>query len=224
MDNRILAWLAAALLASLAPGTAAAAGDLATIPYRWVFESLEAFHRLQPADRVIVETAIESSLPGVPPTDILLTMEEGGQVHEFRPDPQGRVEFPFREDWSAAGLVLQSNQPAGSLSFRFGAALKPPVGTRLTYRELMDAGRQYRELMHALAKAFEEAPPSIQGLVVQFEPGSPGWVVLKDAQGGRRLDTDAEGRVQVPDDPALWEEDPDVVLSAPAQGLFPWFK
>lgn len=218
---------AAAMAASLAlalPGTGPEAAETAALPYGVVYRMLSTMQEAGELDKLVRSTRITSELAGVEPPEIRITLDDRGQVHEFRPDAQGNVAFPVRADWNDAGLVLQTNQPAGSLALSFGFTAKPLASTQLAWRDLMGIAHQFRVAIAASMRSSGKAAPDIAGLQVQFGPDAEAGLAILAAAGRQAHPADAEGIVWLPDDPALWSENPQVELTRVPVAIVPWVR
>jgi hypothetical protein len=67
---------------------------------------------------VSVPARVQSTLEGVQPIEIRLTLRDGDQMHRFPVNRFGEVRLPLRADWRDAGRQIVSNQPKGTLTVR----------------------------------------------------------------------------------------------------------
>jgi hypothetical protein len=51
----------------------------------------------------------------------------------------GRVNMPFRQDWSDAGAVIRTNQPKGRVVVSLNFISRVPPGVRMSYAQLTEA-------------------------------------------------------------------------------------
>lgn len=218
---------AAAILAGLVLSPQvppAEAAETAALPYGVVYRMLLTVQEAGDLDKLVRSTRITSELADVEPSDIRITLDDRGKIHEFRPDGQGNVVFPLRADWNDASLMLQTNQPAGSLALSFGFAAKPLASTQLSWRDLMGITHQFRVAIAASMRNSGEPAPDIAGLRVQFAPGA-GWGLAVITEAGRQTHApDAEGIVWLEDDPARWSENPRVELADIPAAIVPWVR
>jgi hypothetical protein len=209
-----LSWFSATLLAQ----------ETASLPYRVVYRQLKTLEELEKLDKLFHSVRFESSLEGVAPTDIRISLEDGSQTFAFTPDVNGNVELPLRADWNEADLVLHTNQPKGSLAIRFGFAARPLAGTQLRYRDLMEIRRQFEQALAGLAGSVNAPAPSVKGLEIRFKP-APDAAVVVLGSGGRQVHrADGRGLVRLSEDPALWEENPETVLAQLPEAVGPWME
>jgi hypothetical protein len=220
---RVSACLSALLLLAGA-GRPALGQETASLPYAVVYRMLTDLRDVGDLDRLYRSTVITSTREGVSPADIRITLDDGTRTHEFTPDGQGNVSFPLRADWDAAGLVLHTNQPAGSLALGFGLAARPLTATRLPYRDLLEIARQFGRGIAASMRASGEPTPDIAGLQLRFPPGAAVRLVVLAAGGEREFVADDAGSVWLPDDAALWAENPEVRLDRLPEAIVPWVR
>jgi hypothetical protein len=214
----VLALLAAMPLLGFGP--LLAAQETAELPYRVFYRQLQLVQDLERFDKLVHDMGIESTA-GVAPTEIRLTIEDGTKTYEFRPDAQGRVELPLRPDWSEADLVVHTNQPKGTLGLRFGFGARPLAATRMRYRDLMDIRRQFQQALAGAAGTTGETLPNLTRLQLQFEPSPHAGVTILAAEGRQVYPADAEGAVELAEDAALWEENPEIVLDSLPKAVVP---
>jgi hypothetical protein len=209
-----LSWFSPALTAQ----------ETAALPYRVIYRQLQVLQDLDRLDKLFQSVRFASNSGDVAPTDIRLTIVDGSKTYEFTPDANGNVELPLRADWNEANLMLQTNQPRGSLSVRFSLAARPITATRLRYRDLMTIRRQFEQAFAGLAGSMGETAPPVAGLVIRFKPSATAGVVILAASGRQDHEADGEGVVRLPEDPALWAENPEVVLDSLPEAVAPWRK
>lgn len=209
-----LSWFSATLLAQ----------EMASLPYRVVDQQLKNLKDLEKLDKLFHSVRFESSLEGVAPTDIHISLDDGSRTYEFTPDADGNVELPLRADWNEANLMLHANQPKGSLAIQFGFAARPLAGTQIRYRDLMEIRRQFEQAWAGLAGTVNAPVPGVRGLEIRFKPASAATVVVL-ASGGRQVHrADGKGIVRLPEDPILWEENPEAVLAQLPEAIGPWME
>jgi hypothetical protein len=209
-----LAWFSAALRAE----------ETASLPYRVVYQQLQTLKDLDRLDKLFHTVGFESTLEGVAPPDIRITIEDSSRKHEFTPDANGDLDLPLRDDWSEANLTLHTNQPRGSLSIRFGVAARPLASTRLRYRDLMEIRRQFEQAFAGLARAANETAPRIAGLEIRFKPSATAGIAILAAGGRQVHEADGEGVVRLSEEPVLWEENPETVLDSMPEAVTPWLE
>jgi len=213
------------LAAVPAPGLGATtpAGEGEGLPYRMYYESRQAAHSLEHLDKLIADIGFFSDLEGVPPNDIRLMIDDGHAVHEFMLDERGHADIPVRADWNDADLTIRTDGSGGTVSFGFGFAARPLPATRLRYRDVMDIGRQFGEAMTRMTAAVGEPAPDIRGLEFRFDPAAGARVTILAGGGDQVSEGGADGIIRLAEDPALWEQNPEVVFSALPQSITPWF-
>lgn len=202
--------------------TASQAQETAALPYRVVYQQLQLLQGLDRFDKLQHGMSFFSTSDDVPPTDIRITLDDGAKHYEFTPAPDGSLDLPMRADWNEADLVLHTNQPRGSLSMRFGIAARPLAATQLRYRDLMEIRRQYEEAFADLARVANETAPHVVGLTLRFKPSGAAGLVILAAAGRQVHAADAEGVVQLTEEPALWAENPETVLDSVPEDVLPW--
>lgn len=83
------------------------------------------------SEMIAVTTHVRSTLHGVKPPEIRLTLDDGEQTHRFPIDRRGHVRVPLRADWRDENRQIVSNQPQGTLALevvgveRFGGEADP---------------------------------------------------------------------------------------------------
>jgi hypothetical protein len=200
---------------SAAPG----AQETASLPYRVVYQQLQTLDRLDKLQHVVT---VNSTSSDVAPTDIRITIDDSTKRFEFTPDASGSVDLPIRADWNDADLELKTNQPKGSLAIRFSVGARPLASTHLRYRDLMEIRRQFEQAFAMLARTVNEVPPRMAGIEIRFNPSAKAGVVILAAGGRQVHEADGEGIVRLPEEAALWAENPDTVLEAMPELVAPW--
>ena len=209
------------------PSPPAKAAVTTSVAYADIFPLLAALESVAPLDRVEATLTLKSNLPKVRPQDIHLSLEDNSGRHVFKPDADGRITLPVRADWRDAGLVLHSNQPQqpdGSpgteLSLTMHFAIPPKQ--MVDYAWLRESVRQMQQAMDAFPENAVPGDGKVEGLVLQFPPGSDARVHIASEVQPESYTAGPNGVVRIPIIKSLEEENPPVELSMQAARVGPW--
>ena len=151
------------------------------------------------------------------PADFRLQLKVGGKVLPVAVGPDGQIDLPFRQDWTDAGAVLQSNQAKGVVDVSMSFDARTPPGTRMSYAQLAESAPVLERGIDEMAGLASFMAPDVETLVLKFEqPGHTAVLTLPDGKK-KSWKADAKGRLEMP-----WEKKwlaGMVELSAPLKGI-----
>lgn len=213
--------------APLLPKAPASAPATTSVGYADVFPLLAALEAVAPLDRVEANLTLTSILPQVRPQDIQLVLEDDTGRHVFKPGADGRISLPVRPDWRDAGLMLRSNQPQqpdGSSTTELSLMLEfaTPPELVVEYAWLRESTRQMQLAIDALPENAVPGDGEVQGLILQFPPGSDASVRVASQVWPETYTAGSKGVVRLPISELLEQENPHVELSMKAVRLGPW--
>ena len=187
-------------------GTACAFAFAALAPVARAAEvEYAALHRtLEPARatagfaRLRAVQRIESKLPGVEPAAITIAIRGRAGRVEVPIAADGTLALPVDAATLAENPVVETNQPAGSLTLTVSIELSKPRSSRIACAEIEAALADADRLLEQ-----QGSDARVRG--VEFVlPADAGAVTLRGGDDGERvLVPDAEGRVIVMRDPEL---------------------
>jgi hypothetical protein len=165
---------------------------------------------------------IRSNDENVRSADIILSLNDGQQVHHFPIDQQGVVDFPLREDWRTADFLVESNQPAGTLKLDTGFGIKLLKAKQLTYRLLMDCAEQIQQALALQARITGQNPPRVVGLIFNFTPGDPASISIAAGSGEQMYSSVGNNVIRLEIDEALLADNPIVSFERLPINIQPW--
>jgi hypothetical protein len=192
-----------------------------TVPYDALVPMIEAVETVTDLDRIEVTVIVRSRKRDVDPEDILLFLDDGDTRHTFTVGQYGDVAIPLRDDWREAGLLIESNQPAGTLDLQVTFILKTLPGTRVEYAWLWETVRQLDVAVSAMQGVQAAPPGEVVGLIFEYRPGERGEVIAGEGPGAATLTADERGVLRLELTEAMLEENPTLVFRPLPQRLVP---
>jgi hypothetical protein len=179
--------------AALAPVARAA-----EVEYAALHRTLEPARAMAGFARLRAVQRIESKLPGVEPAAITIAIRGRAGRIEVPVAEDGTLALPVDAETLAENPVVETNQPAGSLTLTVSMELPKPRSSRMACAEIEAALADADRLLEQ-----QGADARVRG--VEFVlPADAGAVTLRgDGDAERVLVPDAEGRVIVMRDPEL---------------------
>ena len=213
-------WLT--LIFLLATGPVAA--EWRDIPYADVAKMPLA---LKSADPQGIYTASYRAVPAEDktslPANLKFQIKTGQQLIAVVMQPDGRVDFPIRQDWVDGGASIQVNQPKGSFRMSFSMDARTPPGTRMSYGQLAESAPVLERGIKQMAGLMSFFAPKVKTIQLLFDGGTPQTATMTWSDGKTQTwKTDAGGKIRLPWEPS-WSGAL-VVLSAPLKGVGPELK
>ncbi len=202
------------------PTLAHAGSAVAVLSYASILPLLEASRSTQSLDRVEAVATVHSRLPGVAPSDIELSLDDGEVVHRFPVGTHGEVELPVQPGWAESGAQLVTNQPPNSMDLQLTVHMHPPPSRQVDYAWLWESMGQVDEALDRLARAGASGGEVI-GVQFEFAPGTAGAVRIGAGDAARVLHADASGVLSLPLDPDRLAANPAVALEPMPRNLRP---
>jgi hypothetical protein len=141
------------VLAAWLLGGGAARAENAAVPFarlagfRGAFDAVPAAQR----DKLIFLLSI-GHVDKTNHAPIRAWVDDGGKRIEIPVGADGVVTLPARADWVARGVMVQTDQPKGTLNIEIDLAVKLPAGRTIAVAYLLDAVRQGNDAMRAGAR------------------------------------------------------------------------
>ncbi len=196
-------------------------GDaVAMLPYARIHPMLQATEVVAGLDR-IESVAIVKSRQGVAPEDIVLSLDDGEQVHHFPVGQYGEVTFPRREDWRDAGLVVRTNQPAGSLDLQVTFILRALPGPKVEYAWLWESVSQMDQALAAMDRLNGGPPRKVVGVLFEYAPGQSGVLLAGTGENRAELRSNARGVIRLEMTPEFLDENPTLVFKPMPERMLP---
>lgn len=189
------------------------------IPYADIAKMPLTLNRVDPQK---IYTAAFYAKPGEGqidvPRDFRLQVKADGRVIPVTIQPDGRIELPFRQDWSDRGAVVQSNQPKGRVKLSMRLDSRTPPGTRMTYAQLTESVPVMERGIKEMAGMMSFMAPKVRQLTLRFDTPGAQTVSLTLPDGKKKQwKSDARGHATLPWNPS-WLAGM-VELSAPLKGI-----
>jgi hypothetical protein len=203
----------------LAPGLAAA--ETARLPYGEIFRIQQAQAALaRDHTNLALVLTMRSTQPSVKYSDIRAYVDAKSGPIPIPIEVYGDFILPVREDLLAEGPWIVVNQPKGTMELACDARLAPALARSLTnavhYGPLMRAVRECNDVQDKMRQYFPAAPRLVSvGLRLSFRQPDAA-VIIHAKSGDRKLVSDALGKLLIPVDEDLLDEDPLMTLTAPA--------
>ena len=187
MMRSILAMVGAALL-SVAPAFAddtASEVERVAGPLPRFFPHLESYLDIPDAERSHFRMAyVVSSSEGIPPEEIRMWYDHGGETRQFGLDPMGRITRLPDPSALAAEPDVWINQPAGggfSLSMQF--EYSGPGATEFSRDALAMSVEQANRAIRSAAGVAALFAPRMESIVFVFDGAAPeAWAVDQDGE------------------------------------------
>lgn len=192
-----------------------------TVPYDALVPMIEAVETVADLDRIEVTVIVSSRNRDVDPEDVLLFLDEGDTRHQITVGQYGAVSIPLRDDWRGEGLVIESNQPAGTLDLEVTFILQTLPGTRVEYAWLWETVRQLDVAVSAMQGVQAAPPGEVVGLILEYRPGERGEVVAGEGAGAATLTADERGVLRLELTEAMLADNPTLVFRPLPQRLVP---
>lgn len=208
------------------PGDAPAAGaadpgDRAVIAYDSIFPMLEARETVEELDRIEVTAIVRSRDGAVSPGDIVLSLDDGEQTHHFPLGQYGEVSLPIRRDWRDAGLLLTSNQPAGTLDLQVTFVMRSLPGPEVEYAWLWESVQQMDTAMEAMQAARVAPPGDVVGVIFEFAPGAGGVIRAGEGPDSPQLEADDQGILRLELSREVLADNPTLAFSPMPERMVP---
>ena len=184
----------AVLLLALVGGGAV---DAAEIEYAVIHRALGAAREIGGYPRLRAVQRIESKRDGIAPRTIDIAIHARRGRIEVPVADDGTLALPFDDALLAENPVVETNQPAGSLTLTLSVELKQPSGAIVAAAEVEAALAEADALLVG-----QHARSRVRGVEFRFTDDETGGVTLRGA-GERVLVPDRAGRVIVMRDPDL---------------------
>jgi len=178
----------AGLLLALAGARVAHAAE---IEYAVIHRALGAAGEIAAYPRLRAVQRIESKRDGVAPRAIAISIRARRGRIEVPVADDGSVALPFDDALLAENPVVQTNQPAGSLTLTLSVELRQPRGAIVPVAEVEAALAEADALL-----ARQHARARVRGVEFRFAGDETGGVTLRGS-GERVLVPDRAGRVIV---------------------------
>jgi hypothetical protein len=214
-----------AMATAPAPGDGSGIVELtspvAKLPYDQLYPLLLTRDRVSDLGRLSAmvllrssENAMQNGHPASAMTnEVVLTLDDGDEQHEYRLGEYGQLDLPAREDWLERGLWVVSNQPPDSLQLSISLMVERLPADQVEYRWLVETADQIEDALDSLAGGEAPATRQVQGLTFLYGPGQKGAVrVLSERFGGEYF-SDPSGRIRFPFQEELRDENPMVQFS-----------
>lgn len=157
------------------------------------------------------------------PIGLKFQIKAGQQLVAVVMQPDGRVDFPIRQDWADSGAAVQVNQPKGSFLMSFSMDPRTPAGTRMSYSQLTESAPVMERGIKQAAGLMSFMAPKVKDILLTFDGTAPQSITVALADGQKKVwKSDAEGKIRLPWEPS-WAA-ASVVLSAPLKGVAPDLK
>lgn len=209
------------MLAGFLFAGAVAAQEMAKLPYAVVYQQLVIFETLGHLDKIKWSMGIRSRSDDVEPSEIEVSITEGGETLYFPLGPEGEADFPLRKDWSEDGeLMIETNQPSGTLNLDISFEVKPLPEGSIDYAWLADLRDQLQEAMNAQA-AGGAAQPSLRGLKFLYPMEESASITIRSLTGEQLFEPDVEGFILFPMDDTHLAENPRVVFEPLPASVLP---
>lgn len=203
---------AIALFAALASGTAGAA----EIEYAAIHRALAAGRDIARFPHLRAVQRIESKLPGVPARAIDIAIRARRGRIDVPVAADGTLALPIDDALLAENPVVETNQPAGSLTLTLSIELPQPPGATLSVAEVEAALAEADALLEG-----QHASSRVRGVEFRFESDAPAGVTLR-GEAERVLVPDRDGRVIVMRDPDLRSLYREIELAARPARILPF--
>ena len=223
---------------------AASADEVTSFHYLDLYNIQQSAAGMQGLQGLRVDVYITSTLPGVQPQDITLTLHRAsGALEPIQHDYYGHTLLPVSAALKAENPLIVTNQPKHSLNASVVIDLVPPPSNDLTYTALMLGVSQLddaiaHQKLGALAKLYGHPA---DGLLLFYNYGNhsvtlhlpKGDQVVKsvtpDKVAAHLKDFDTRLLIQgmqviyLPLDAATLKQNPKVTLDSPPDQIFPAF-
>jgi hypothetical protein len=157
------------------------------------------------------------------PADLRFQIKTGKELVAVAMQPDGRVDFPIRQDWADSDAAVQVNQPKGSFLMSFDATPRTPSGTRMSYGQLTESAPVMERSIKQMAGLMSFMAPKISAILIAFPSTAPQTITVTLADGQKKTwRSDAKGTIRLPWEPS-WAT-ASVMLSAPLRGVTPDLK
>lgn len=203
-----------------APGAGVEA-QRAVIPYDSIFPMLEAREAVSDLDRIEVIAMVRSRDRDVDPGDIVLSLDDGERAHHFPLGAVGEVSLPVRRDWRDRGLLLVSNQPAGSLDLQVTFVMHALPGPEVEYAWLWESVQQMDAAMEAMQAARVAPPGDVVGVIFEFAPGEGGVIRAGEGPESPLLEANEQGILRLELSREVLAENPTLAFSPMPERMVP---
>jgi hypothetical protein len=204
-----------------APADEGQGGQRDVIAYAQIFPMLEATETVDELDRVEVVAIVRSRDPAVAPGDIVLSLDDGAQVHHFPVGQYGEVRLPANPAWRDANHLLKSNQPAGTLDLQVTFIMRSLPGPEVEYAWLWESVQQMDTAMEAMQAARVAPPGDVVGVIFEFAPGERGVVRAGEGPESALLQADEEGVLKLELSRELLAQNPTLAFSPMPERMIP---
>ena len=192
--SRLTAGLLLALASAIAGGRAVHAAE---IEYAVIHRALGAAREIATYPRLRAVQRIESKRAGIAPRAIDIAIRARRGRIEVPVGDDGTIAMPFDDALLAENPVVETNQPAGSLTLTLSVELHQPSGAIVPAAEVEAALAEADALL-----VRQRARSRVRGVEFRFADDGAGGVTLRGS-GERVLVPDRDGRVIVMRDPDL---------------------
>lgn len=242
MRNRYAALLFSGLMLTF--GTARADDGMTSFHYLDLYNVEHSVAGMRELQALRADVYVVSTLPGVGPQDIKLTMHRAsGALEPVQHDWYGHTLLPESETLKAENPLITTNQPRHTLQASVVIDLLPPSSTELPYSALMLGVTQLNEAIasrkiYALSKAYGQ---KADGLLLFYNYGDHSLTVHR-AQGDQVVKSTTPDKaaehlksidtkllvpgtqvIYLPLDAMTLKANPKVTLDAPPAQIFPAF-
>lgn len=188
-----------------------------SVPYASLYRALEPGLKLEKYDRLLAVQRIHSKLAAKPQTIQVRIQARSGAI-DIPIAADGRIRFPLTADLLAENPVVESNQPAGSLSLSVSFEVASPTGSTLPYTDFLDSVRQAQEALRQLDGPYSRA--EVVGLEFRMA-GADASATVECPDSEDLLRADNQGRIVVRTDPRIAAKEAQIRFSAAPQQTFP---
>jgi len=203
---------------------AADAPEGRSIAYRKLYEPLAAVRSADPQDIVSSTLRAEPAQPDQPlPADLKIELRSGATHQPITLGQDGSFKLPMNPDWARSDATLWINQPKSAVKIVELFTMRTPTAAQLTYGELMESLPVLERIQKQKVEIAGLMPTAPQGVELAYDPGTAQTITIGTGAKAKTWNTDDQGHVMVPFDPALPATTP-VMLSALPTALQPYAK
>lgn len=194
---------------------------VALLPYERVYPMLEATRVVESLDRIDATAIVRSRQRGVGPEDILLTLDDGEQMHHFTVGQYGEVNLPMVDAWRDERRMIRSNQPPDSLDLQVTFIMRALPGPRVDYAWLWESATQMNTALAALQKVNPGPVQDVVGIQFEFEPGVQGVLQAGEGETAALLRTDERGFIRLEMSRELLDSNPSLAFNPLPERMVP---
>ncbi len=219
---RLAHGLLPAWVAFACPATAGTIHYAKLVAAETAFENLPVAQRDKILLRVVV--AHEDNADHRP---IHLWVDDGGTKTDIPLTASGAIDMKLRLDWIERAVLVQTDQPQGSLQGSADIGIAVPAARPITVAYLRDAVRQAQWVLDAgtrQAAGFLAmfVTPKVHGVKLTVSPCCTQIATLTGAAGHQDFRQDSAGQFSVPDAALATYDGGIVATRAPVTVIDPW--